>query len=293
MRISTNYQYDTFQLDIRNAQEKLVKVSQQLATGKRINNPSDDPVGVARTISMRSLRSGIDQYQKNLSSARGALGYIDNTAGDITDLVRQAYTLAVQGASSTTDQGARNAAATQIGNIQKRIIDLGNSKGPTGNYQFAGQKSSTKPYTLTGSTLTFNGDTNPIRVETGPGETIQSNVSGEPMITELYNRLEALKSDLIGGQVGAISGVDIANIQASLDSVTSLRGDVGTRMQTIDDLSTQWQRRSDELTKNISDIEDVDLSEAMVKYQQANQAYTAALTVAGQGFRLSLMDFIK
>jgi flagellar hook-associated protein 3 FlgL len=293
MRISTNYQYDTFQMDIRNAQEKLVNVSQQLATGKKINKPSDDPVGVGRTVSMRSLKAGIEQYQKNLSSASGALGYIDTTAGDITDLARQAYTLAVQGASSTTDQSARNAAATQITNIQKHLIDLGNSKGPTGNYQFAGQKSSTKPYTLMGSTLTFNGDTNPIRVETGPGETIQSNVSGEPMISDLYNRLESLKSNLIGGQVGAISGVDIANIQSSLDTVTSLRGDVGTRMQTIDDLSTQWQRRSDELTKNISDIEDVDLSEAMVRYQQANQAYTAALTVAGQGFRLSLMDFIK
>jgi flagellar hook-associated protein 3 FlgL len=293
MRISTNYQYDTFQMDIRNAQEKLVNVSQQLATGKRINKPSDDPVGVGRTVSMRSLKAGIEQYQKNLNSARGALGYIDTTAGDITDLTRQAYGLAVQGASSTTDQAGRNAAATQIGNIQKRLVDLANSKGPTGDYQFAGQKSSTKPYTLVGGTLTFNGDTNPIRVETGPGETMQSNVAGEPMISELYNRLESLKSNLIGGQVGAISGIDIANMQSSLDTVTQMRGDVGTRMQTIDDLSTQWIRRSDELTKNISDIEDVDLSEAMVRYQQANQAYTAALTVAGQGFRLSLMDFIK
>ena len=31
----------------------------------------------------------------------------------------------------------------------------------------------------------------------------------------------------------------------------------------------------------------------MLRYQQANQAYTAALTVASQGFGLSLMDFIN
>lgn len=113
------------------------------------------------------------------------------------------------------------------------------------------------------------------------------------MISDMYNRLETLKNDLTGGQVGAISGVDIANIQGSLDAISATRGDVGARMQTVQSLVSQWQTRSDDLTKNISDVEDVDMSAAMVQYQQANQAYTAALTVAGQGFRLSLMDFIK
>lgn len=293
MRISTNYQYDTFQFDIRSAQEKLTEVSQQLSSGKRINQLSDDPTAVSQTISMRSLRSGMDQYASNLHMAKGALGYVDTTASEMSDMLRQAYQLAVQGASSATDQTGRNAMAAQISTLQSRLIDLANTKGPTGGYLFSGQKTSTKPYTLSGSTLVFNGDNNAINVETGPGETMQTNVSGEPMISDIYNRLESLKSNLTGGQIGALSGVDISNIQSSLDTISTLRGQVGSRLQKVDDLTSQWQRRSDELTKNISDVEDVDMSEAAVRYQQANQAYTAALTVAGQGFRLSLMDFIK
>lgn len=293
MRISTNYQYDTFQWDIQNASARLAAMSQQLATGKRIVKPSDDPTGTYQAVNMRGLKAGMDQYQKNLNAATGALGYIDNTANDMTDLLNQSYQLAVQGANATTDQTGREAMAAQISSIQSRLLDLANSKGPDGGYMFAGQKSSTKPYVLTGGVLQFQGDTKPIFVEGGPNEMIQSNAAGEPLISDMYNRLEQLKSDLVGGQVGAISGIDIANIQSSLNSVSALRGDVGARMQTVQDLTSQWQRRSDELTKNISDIEDVDMSSAMVQYQQANQAYTAALTVASQGFRLSLMDFIN
>lgn len=293
MRISTRYQYETFQSDIRTAQERLTKVSQELSSGKRINDPSDDPVGVGRSINMRSLRASMQQYKSNLTTAKGELSYADSTAGEIGDLLREAYQVSVEGASSATDQTGRVAMAARITSIQARIVDLANTKGPDGGYLFSGQKTTTKPYTLMGTTLVYNGDANSTYVEIGPGETTQTNVVTEPAMTEIYTRLESLKSNLIGGQVGAISGVDIAAIQSSQDKISVLRGSVGARLQTIDDLSLQWQRRSDELTINISNVEDVDVSEAAVQYQQANQAYTAALTVASQGFRLSLMDFLK
>lgn len=293
MRISTSYKYDTLQFDIQNAADRLATITQQVATGKRINQPSDDPVGVGQTINMRSLQSAMEQYQSNLNTAKGSLGTVDNTAADITDLLNQANQIAVSGASGTTDQIGRNAMAAQITSLQARLVDLANTKGPDGSYIFAGQKTNTKPYTISAGGLVFNGNVNPIRVETGPGETVQANVPGEPMISDLYTRLESLKSNLTGGQVGAISGIDLANLKSSLDTVSNMRGDVGARMQTVQDMTSQWQRRSDDLTKNISDVEDIDMSAAMVQYQQATQAYQAALTVAGQGFRLSILDFIN
>lgn len=293
MRISTAYQYDSYQRDIQLAAEKLSTISQQLATGKRINQPSDDPVGVGQSLTLHSLQSGIQQYMSNLNTAKGSLGYIDNAASSMSDLMNQAYQLAVQGASSTTDQVGRNAMVQQITSLQGQLLNIANTQGPNGSYIFAGQKADTKPYTINAGALVFNGDSKPINVEVGPGQMLQANAAGEPTISAMYNNLEKLKNDLTGGQVGAISGIDITNIQDSLTAISNLRGNVGARMQTVTSMTTQWQVRSDDLTKNISDVEDVDLSAAMVQYQQANQAYTAALTVAGQGSRLSLMDFIQ
>jgi len=130
MRISTQYKYDTYSFDIQNAADRLAAITQQVATGKRINQPSDDPVGVSHTISMRNLQSGIEQYQSNLNAAKGALGTVDNTGADLTDLVNQANQIAVSGASGTTDQIGRNAMAAQITSIQSRLVDLANTKGP-------------------------------------------------------------------------------------------------------------------------------------------------------------------
>lgn len=293
MRVSTNYQYNAFQFNLQNADARLVAISQQLSTGKRINEPSDDPVGVGQSLTLRGLQAGIKQYMANLTAAKGSLGYIDNTAGSMSDLMSRAYQLAVQGASSSEDQTARNGMASQIATLQSQLVNLGNAQGSDGSYIFAGQKTTTKPYTLSGGTLVFNGDINPINVEIGPGQTMLANAPGEPMITTMYNTLETLKNDLIGGQVGTISGVDIPNLQASLHTISTLRGDVGARMQTVQTMSTQYQLHVDNLTKNISDLEDVDMASAAVQYQQASQAYTAALSVVGRASQLSLLDFIR
>src|SRR5512135_1852235 len=118
MRISTNYQYDTFQYDIHVAQERLSTASSQLSSGKRINSASDDPVGVSRTVSMRSLRAGMEQYGKNLNAAKGALGFTDTTMQEISTLLQRAYQLGVSGASSSTDQSGRNAMAAEIATMQ-------------------------------------------------------------------------------------------------------------------------------------------------------------------------------
>lgn len=293
MRISTNYQYSAFQSDISSAQQALFESSAQVSSGKRINRPSDDPFGTVRSVTMRSLQAGIKQYQDNLNTAKGQLGFGESTLSEMSTLTNRAYTLAVSGANGATDQKGRDAMAAEIAQIQSRLIDLANTKDSSGGYLFAGQKADVKPYTLAGTTLTYNGDSNSLKAEVGPGDMMTISTAGEPLISDLYNRLQSLKDNLTGGTVSAISGTDIANIQNSLDAISDLRGGIGSKLKTIDDLSSQMTRRSDDLTTSISDVEDVDITEAMVKYQQANQAYSAALTVASQGFRLSLMDFIQ
>lgn len=293
MRISTNYQFGAYQSDISATQQRLFEASEQVSSGKRINRPSDDPFGTVRSVSMRSIKASITQYQSNLNTAKGALGYAESSLSEVNTLAGRAYQLAVSGANGATDQKGRDAMAAEIGQLQSRLVDLANSKDASGSYQFAGQKIDTKPYTLIGSTLTYNGDANSQKAEVGPGDMMNISTPGEPLVTDLYNRLEALKNNLTGGTVSAISGTDIAAIQNSMDAISNLRGGIGSKLKTIDDLGAQMTRRSDDLTTSISDVEDVDITDAMVKYQQANQAYSAALTVASQGFRLSLMDFIQ
>jgi flagellar hook-associated protein 3 FlgL len=293
MRISTGYQFDSYANDIRVTQERMFRFEQQVSSGKQLNRPSDDPVGAARSLTMRSLRTGIQQYQSNLETAKGTLGYTENALTDANNLMQRAYQLAIAGASSSTDQVARNAMASEIGTIQTRLVELANSRGPTGAFLFAGQKTDTKPYSVAGSTITYSGDANSVVIESSPTDTMAVSTPGEPMFSDAFNRLETLKTNLASGNVGALTGASIPEMQGSMQSLLAARGTVGAKLRTVDDLTSQYTRRVDDLTKGISDVEDVDISQAILNYQLAQAAYQGALTVASKGFQTSLMDFIR
>lgn len=293
MRISTAYQFDSYTSDIRKTQERMAIAGQQVSSGKRLTAPSDDPLGTSRSLSMRSYKAATEQYKENLQTAKGYLGYTEDAFGSLYDSIRDAYGLAVSGANGATDQTARTAMATQITTIQERMVQIANTRGPSGQYIFAGQDNAAAPYTVTPPTITYGGDTNPMNVEIGSAETMQINSITEPMFSDIYNKLETLKNNLVGGNTGAISGVSINDMQTAMQSIATARGNVGTRLQKVEDYNSMYTKRVDDLTQGISDIEDVDITQAIVNYQLAQNAYQGALSIASKGFELSLMDFIR
>lgn len=292
MRVSTPYQYGTYSSDVARAQERYIGLQRQVATGKRLNSLSDDPLGLASVLSLKHLREGLGQYQKNLTAAKGQLGLAEASLGEAHTLVRRSYELAVSGANGATDPKARLAMVSELNEIQKRLVDLGNTQGSNGQYLFGGQMTDQKPFTIDTTGLVFNGDDFDRVVETAPGEVLVASVPARQVITDAYAAIESLKTHLQGDH-NAISGVDLPALQSSLDAFNGLRGVVGARLGSVEQWMNDHARRGDELTSSISDIEEVDITEAIVQYQMAETAYSAALQVASQGFRLSLMDFIQ
>lgn len=292
MRISTPYQFGTYASDVAKAHERYVGLQRQISSGKRINSLGDDPVGMAASLSLRQLQEGLTQYKSNLTSAKGQLGLQETALAEMHALTRRAYELAVQGANGATDNKARLAMVNELTEIQKRLVDLGNVQGQNGQYLFGGQTTDSKPFTFVAGVLTFNGDDFDRVVEAAPGETLVASVPARQTVEGAYAAIESLKLNLQGSYT-AISGVDIPALQNSLDSINALRGSVGARLQSISQWMSEHERRGDEFAKSISDIEEVDITETIVQYQMAEMAYGAALQIASQGFRLSLLDFMN
>lgn len=293
MRVSTRQQYATYQSDMARALERYTEAQGRVSTGKKVNTLSDAPYDGAVLLSLKNLKARTEQYTKNVDGARRTMTLAENVMSEVSTTLNKAYEITVTAANSTTSQEARNAMIEQINQMQSRLVDLGNSRGVNGEYLFAGQKTDTKPFTFVLGALSFNGDDLPILTETGPGETLSVNTLAGGAFQSAHAALENLKTSLQGGDIGALSGVDLPAIQGVQNSFRQLRGDIGSRMQTADTLKADYSRRSDEFGSKISDIEDVDLTEALVSYKQAETAYQAALSVASQGFRLSLLDFIR
>lgn len=294
MRVTSGYQFDVYSRNIRDAQAKYFLAQEQVMTGKRFNRVSEDPVAALTSLNTKTLRSRMEQLDKNLLVAKEYAGTNESVLSEVNTALQRAYALAIQGASDATTQESREAMANEIAAIQQRMVDLGNTQGVNGKYMYAGQASGTKPFSAGGGTLTFNGDTLPINVEVRPGETMRANLeNADVLFGDVYSTLENLRNDLLGGDIGAISDQDIAAVRSSLDQVGIARGSNGTKLNEIERLKNENGRRIDDLTKTVSDNEDVDLADAITKMQMAETAYTAALQVASQGFRLSLMDFMR
>jgi len=293
MRISTGYQYTSWTQNIDATTQNLYNLEEQLSSGKKISKPSDDPYGTTQSLNMTSLSSALTQYNSNLNTAKSYLTAADSGLNDASNLTQQAYSLAVEAASSTTDQTGRAAIVDQVTQMESSLLSIANSRGPNGDYIFGGQKTSSPPFTLTGNTLTYNGDANSMNVSAGPNQTVCMNVPGGGVFDKLYSQLEQFKTDLQGGGTGTISTIDIQNLQTMNQQLSQIQGDVGARLQNVATWTNQNTLRITELTADISNYTDVNYAQVATQYQAAQIAYQAALEVTASAQKFSLMNYIQ
>lgn len=295
MRVSTSFQFNTATENIRKANTRLFQAQNQVMTGKRFERLSDNPMVTLSALSARSMKNQVEQLDRNLTAARDYLGHSEVALGNIADLARRGYELAIQGASSAQDGVSRESLARQVDQLLARLVDLGNTTGGQGQFIFAGQSSSTRPFsTDVNGELVFAGDNDPIFSEVRPANPMRVNLDGAAtLVGELYEELQTLRSNLESGNIQALSDTSVGNLNRLQGTVNVARGDIGTRMQTVEQLRQQNERRVDDLSIRISDLEEVDLAEAITQMQLAQTAYYAALQTTAQSFQMSLMDFMR
>ncbi len=293
MRISTSYQYDRYARNIQEAQGRYLEAQERVSTGKRITTMSDDPYGASIIINARRLQAGVEQYSVNLRSAKDYFSSSEEALASMSTLVQRAYDLTISAANSTSTQEARDNMAKEISDIQSRLVQLGNTQGLSGQYIFGGQVSNAKPFNAAPPTLNFTGDQGSIIVETGPNETMTVNTNLGSTLTTLYSRLEQAKTKMIAGDMAGLSGISLQDLKSSMDIVRQERASTGVGLQRVQSLDEYNARRKDDLLKQISDVEDVDITEAILQMKATENAYQAALQVSAMGNSMSLMDFIR
>jgi flagellar hook-associated protein 3 FlgL len=292
MRISTDYQFTSSTEQMGKALERMFKAGQVVQTGVRVQNPSDDPFAASVVLGLQSALSNNQQYQQNIKLVQGKINSSESAISEVSDLLNEARTLTLAGANGTNDQQGRDAMVAQISRIQERLVQIGNTEYVPGQYLFAGTQVATKPFTVSGGVITYNGDTNTNNVEVQKGQTQKSNVVVNQMITDIYNTLETVKADLSGGNLNKLGTEDLDAIDGVSKTTLATRGDLGSLLQLLDATTKQLGTQEDSLKSRISDNKDADLSQAITEYTAAQNAYQAVLaTVAGMN-QVSLVKFM-
>jgi len=145
MRVSNRFLYYQLVKDIGANTEKMFKLNGQISSGKRINKPSEDPIGLSRVLIHRSELNSFEQFEKSIDQAKGWLSRMDAILMDADDLLARAGELAVQQGSSTSTAQTRIGAAEEIKQLREMMTGLANSKYAN-KYMFGGTMTQSIPF---------------------------------------------------------------------------------------------------------------------------------------------------
>jgi len=159
MRISSGMIYELGVSAIQNRMAELVKTQQQLAAGRRVLAPSDDPVASAQSLQLKQSLSVVQQYQANITHATNALSLEDKVLAQITRVIQDAKVTAVNAGNPTLSPDNLKALATELKGRYQELLGLANTQDGAGQYLFAGYKSNVKPFTQSSGPGVYAGDT--------------------------------------------------------------------------------------------------------------------------------------
>ncbi len=296
MRITENLMVNRMLQDLAAAQERLLTSQQQLATGKVLTKPSDDPVNVTKDLSLRTSLAEADRYLKTADDATAWLQNSESSLAAAEDILQRGRELAVQGANGTLDNNSRQALTTEANELLKELVTVANANY-NGRYLFAGQKTTTAPFVLSqtggSSVVTYQGDQGAIEREIGPQVTMGINIVGDqafmPAFTAMINLVQALAQN----DTASLSGSVLDDIGNAEENVLVQRSEIGARMNRIERMRTYLRDSQTDLGTTLSGIEDADLSQVIVTLQAQQNMYTAALGATARVLVPSLLDFLR
>jgi flagellar hook-associated protein 3 FlgL len=295
MRVTNQLLANTLTSNLSKISEQMLKTQEQVSSGKRINRPSDDPIGMGKVLDYRTTLSQIDQYNKNIVNGQGLLQQTDSTLSDIENLITQAKELAVSQATGTASAQTRTDTAEAVKNIYDQIVQLANTQYD-GSYIFAGNKTDTQPFSRDDDyNVTYSGDSGKIQMIIGENASIDVSTNGEEVLTggtNVFNSLRDLITGLENNDTTQISN-QIDPLGQALNQVVDARSSVGAKLDRLQTTQTHWESFKTNVTKILSGTEDADITTTMTDFSTQQTCYQAALAVSAKVIQKTLLDFLS
>lgn len=161
MRISTVTMFEQSMSSMNRQQGEFLKVGQQMATGRRVVNPSDDPQAASRAVRVSQAQAVNQQYTDARVSARNALSQQESILNSVSDAIVSGKTLMIQAANGTLTDADRASVASTLRGIYETVVGQANATDGNGRYLFGGYQDSSEPFVRNpDTTVNYVGDGN-------------------------------------------------------------------------------------------------------------------------------------
>lgn len=281
-------------------QQQVNTATLQLATGSRINQPSDDPAGAAQLVQIHAGSSQVDSFQQSTSSIAGRLQTADSTLSSVVTALTRAISLGVQGANGTLSDSDRAAVAQEVSGIQTQLLDLANVSYQ-GQFVFSGtavvQPFAADPTDPSGVRYDGNAGVNSVAI--GNNYQLQVNLPGSQVFNGTGPNgsgagvFQAINTLIVSLQTN--SGIDAAvvGVKNAFDSVTAQRVFYGNALNQIDAQQTFLSGEKLNLSSQENVVAGADPTAVASQLVKAQTSQNATLAAMGRIPQVSLFDYLK
>lgn len=201
MRVSTSQIFDSGARGIGRNQFDLFKLQNQMATGRRVLTPEDDPIASAQALVLTQTKAVSAQFLANQGDAKGKLGTADVQLSALTDLLQNVRERVVQGGNTTLTDTDRRYIANELEARFSELMGIANAQDGAGNYLFSGYQGAVKPFSATSTGASYAGDDGQRLLQVEASRQLPTNVSGRELF-ELIPNGNGTFTTATGGNTG-------------------------------------------------------------------------------------------
>ncbi len=297
-RVTTTTSNRLMLADLNNANLAMIRSQQKLSSQRQISKASDDPAGSLTALGHRATLQRSTQFQRNATDARSWMVAGDTALTSSVEEISHVRTLVIQARSGASDPNSREALSAEVSTVRESLLALANTKY-LNRPIFAGTSDSSAAFDAAGNYL---GDDNSVTRPVAPEVSVEVNRTGtsvfgttdpvDPMNGNLFQILDAITAAISSGDDAAMAN-GINALDTVMDRIESAQVQLGARARQVEDVIARTAITDIDTKQALSEVEDVDIAQAMIDASAKSFSYQAALSTAAKVMQISLLDFMR
>lgn len=290
--------------------QRLNNLQNKLSSGKNINAPSDDPIGLNRLLGIDDTIKQDTRYISNINNARSELNTVDSLLSSTTDIIQRTRELTIQASSQTNGPDELSAIREEVQQLMNQVVQIGNTKFGD-KYIFGGLRTTQPPFAQGTPDIIYNGTASPAharQTEIGDGVLVTVNFAGSdvfgqydtvtPAQNGLLNTLNSLINDLNAAIASPTTAAydairtHIDELDTDLDTVLSVQTTVGALVNRLDLTENRLQDRQIALSKEYGSIQDVDLAKVISDLNFQEAVFQTSLATTARVLQPSILNYL-
>jgi flagellar hook-associated protein 3 FlgL len=300
LRVTTNSLISNLLYDLREAAGRLETSERELSSLKRINKPSDDPVGTVNALRLKATLFDVDRYVANIQDAQSWLNATEGALASLAQVATRAMDIALRAGSGSLPESSRDALAREVDQITREAVDVANQSFG-GRSLFAGYSTGVRPVTTTEvngqvTAVAMHDDSGQMIRQIGPDSTMTINycVTGvaRGAGSSLFDALISLRQAIDANDRAAL-GNAVSVLEDHHSRLVGLETETGAKDSRLATTKERLDQMKLDLIALLSQVQDTDVAECTVRVQAAQNSYTTALAVGARIIMPTLVDFLK